>query len=432
MKEVAFNGLVGPTHSYSGLAPGNLAATAHAGQIGNPRAAALQGLEKIRTARALGAEVGVLPPHPRPDVATLRRLGFSGSDADVLTAAADLLPHVASASSMWAANSATCIPSADASDRRMHLVVANLSSMFHRSLEAPVTTAVLRTIFAGAPFAIHDALPSTAHFSDEGAANHIRLSEGIHVFGWGRRAFAPSSSPAIHPARQTLEASQAVARITTLPAPRAHFWQQHPSGIDAGAFHTDVLAVGAQRFLMLHELAFADVHERLRELASQTDLEVALATNAELPVAEAVAAYPFNSELLPLRSGKLAILAPTEARATPSARRFLEQVASKNASIERLEWVDVNASMKNGGGPACLRLRVWLEPEELASISARVRVLLDDALQTALETWVRTHYRDRLAPEDLADPQLLDESHRALDELTEILGLGSVYDFQKP
>ena len=84
--------------------------------------------------------------------------------------------------------------------------------------------------------------------------------------------------------------------------------------------------------------------------------------------------------------------------------------------------------MRNGGGPACLRLRVALTPAERAAIGARV--FLDDALAAELDAWIRKHYRDRLAPEDLADPALLDESRRALDELTRILRLPAVYPFQ--
>ena len=45
---VCFDGLAGTTHSYAGLSAGNLAAMPHAGQLGNPRAAALEGLAKMR------------------------------------------------------------------------------------------------------------------------------------------------------------------------------------------------------------------------------------------------------------------------------------------------------------------------------------------------------------------------------------------------
>ena len=40
------------------------------------------------------------------------------------------------------------------------------------------------------------------------------------------------------------------------------------------------------------------------------------------------------------------------------------------------------------------------------------------------------HQEEELSQEDLGDPMLLDEVRKALDELTGILGLGSIYDFQ--
>ncbi len=90
---------------------------------------------------------------------------------------------------------------------------------------------------------------------------------------------------------------------------------------------------------------------------------------------------------------------------------------------------DLKQSMKNGGGPACLRLRVALTDAERAAV--RANVFLDDSLAASLEQWIREHYRDRLAPSDLADPLLLDESRRALDRLSQLLQLGSVYPFQR-
>src|SRR5262245_24637649 len=180
MREYNFDGIAGPTHGYGGLSPGNLAATLHAGQVGNPRAAALQGLAKMRQVASLGARQALLPPQPRPDVAALRQLGFNGDDAAVLSAVARedprLLRLASSASAMWTANAATVVPSCDAADSRVHFTPANLSSMFHRSLEAGTTTRVLSAIFADERrFAVHDALPAGEHFADEGAANHTRL-----------------------------------------------------------------------------------------------------------------------------------------------------------------------------------------------------------------------------------------------------------------
>jgi len=243
MPEMQFDGLVGPTHNYAGLSPGNVASAAHAGRVSDPRAAAREGLAKMRFVRGLGAAQAVLPPQDRPSLGTLRRLGFHGSDEEVLAAAAAgdgwALRACSSASAMWAANTATIAPSTDTADGRVHLTPANLQRMFHRSIEAPTTTRVLRVIFGDASrFAVHQPLPGGGQLSDEGAANHTRLVvEGrpaVHLFAWGRSSFAPGREPARFPARQTREASEALARLHALDAAQCLFPQQAPSGIDAG------------------------------------------------------------------------------------------------------------------------------------------------------------------------------------------------------
>jgi succinylarginine dihydrolase len=440
MPEIQFDGLVGPTHNYAGLSRGNPASTLHEGGQSNPRAAARQGLAKMRFVRDLGVVQAVLPPHERPSLASLRRLGFRGRDEELIASAAGvdggrLLRACSSASAMWTANAATVAPSRDTGDGRLHLTPANLTEMFHRGLEAPTTTGVLRAIFASEDrFVVHDPLPGGAQFADEGAANHLRLETGrgaAHVFAWGRHAWGRGPGPRVHPARQTYEASQAVARLHQLRPETCHFPRQHPDGIDAGAFHTDVLAVGNASFLLVHELAFADAPALLSELGRVLgeELVVECIADAELPVARAVAAYPFNSQVLTLPDGSMTIVAPEDARDDPAARAVLERVTSGRGPVRSLHFVDVRQSMQNGGGPACLRLRVPATDPELRALSGRV--LLDDALGDALSAWVDRHYRDRLVPADLADPALAVEGMRALDELTQLLKLGSIYDFQR-
>jgi succinylarginine dihydrolase len=439
MRELSFDGLVGPTHNFGGLSPGNVASIASRGRISNPRAAALQGLEKMRLVHDLGAGQGVLPPQPRPSLRTLRRLGFAGSDEEVIARAGREAEHLlrlcSSASAMWAANAATVAPSADTVDGRVHLTPANLTAMFHRALEAETTYAVLRAIFADERrFRVHEPLPGGAHLADEGAANHTRLegeAGGVHLFAWGRAAWAPEGGPTRFPARQTLEGSQAIARNHLLPPARSLFPRQGAAAIDAGAFHADVVAVGHRRFLMMHELAFEDrggFLARLREAAGE-GLRVIMATERELPIADAVAAYPFNSQLLELPGGAVVLLAPEESRAHPRARAFLERVAAESGVVSEVRYVDVNQSMQNGGGPACLRLRVGLTEDEVRAI--RADVLFTPDLHDRLAQWVERHYRDRLAPADLADPALAREGMAALDELTSILRLGPVFDFQR-
>jgi succinylarginine dihydrolase len=437
MREHQFDGLVGPTHHYAGLSPGNLASQQHAGEVSNPRAAALEGLAKMRHVRALGVAQAVLPPQPRPDLATLRRLGFSGSDRTVLERALcdapELLHAVSSASSMWAANAATVVPSADALDGKTHFVPANLVSLLHRSLEPAATTRVLRRIFGDdTRFVVHDPLPASSALGDEGAANHTRMSSptgSLHLFGWGQR-LGQGSPTAKHPARQSYAASAAVARTCRLDPARVLLWQQAPLGIDAGAFHTDVLAVGTGSLLLLHEHAFLETESLLRELSARLgpSFRAIVARESELPLADAVAAYPFNSQLLELANGGLRLVAPREAQRNSAARGFLERAMAEAPELGGVDYLDVNGSMRNGGGPACLRLRVPLTPDESASL--RGRVLLDEQLERELEAIVTRRYRERLELADLADPALLNEARTALDELTQALGLGSVYEFQ--
>jgi succinylarginine dihydrolase len=439
MRELQFDGLVGPTHNYGGLSPGNVASTSHGGQVSNPRAAARQGLEKMRFVQRLGVAQAILPPHDRPSLSTLRQVGFVGSDEEVIAAAAAgdgfYLRLCSSASAMWTANAATVAPSRDAADARVHLTPANLQQMFHRAIEAPTTTRVLRAIFADASrFVVHDPLPGGGQLADEGAANHTRLetSRGsAHLFAWGRSAWGAFAGPRRYPGRQTREASQALARRHCIDPARCFFPQQDPDGIDAGAFHTDVLAVGSGRFLMLHELAFVDdtrLVDDLRRVLGD-ELFVVRATSGELPPESAVDAYPFNCQVLALDDGTMAIVAPEDSREDPHARAFLERVVASGGPVRAVHYIDVRQSMHNGGGPACLRLRVPLTGDEERALGAGV--LLDDALYDTLSGWVERHYRDRLAPADLADPILARDGMTALDELTRILRLGSVYDFQR-
>ena len=437
MRELQFDGLVGPTHHYAGLSPGNLASQAHAGELSNPRAAALEGLTKMRRVRELGVPQAVLPPQPRPSVTLLRRLGFSGTDASVLASALretpELLHAASSASSMWAANAATVVPASDASDGKTHFVPANLVSLLHRSIEAEHTERLLRRIFADPTcFAVHQPLPACDRLSDEGAANHTRLFTTTcvqHVFGWGKRP--GEATPARKfPARQSLDASLSCARACRLPDTMYLPWQQDPIGIDAGAFHSDVLAVGNAHLLLLHERAFVNHEALLAQLRARLgeDFRAVVATERELPLSDAVAAYPFNSQLLSLPDGKLQLVSPAESRQNRRACDFLERVVA-DCSLAGVDYLNVNGSMKNGGGPACLRLRVPLSELHMARMGGSV--LFDERCERALQDIIERRYREQLTLNDVADPQLVDEARTALDEITQVLGLGSVYDFQR-
>ncbi len=348
-----------------------------------------------------------------------------------------LARNLMSASAMWTANAATVTPRLDTHDGRTHVTPANLGAMFHRAGEAALTGRLLQRIFCDpARFAHHGPVPGAAHLGDEGAANHGRLAAshdaaGIGLFVYGRRAFEPPVTR--YPARQVREASEAVAR--THGVARAVFAQQAPAAIDAGAFHNDVVAVTNERVLFHHEHAFADtqaVYADLRAAAEPLGFEPVFVAvpDARVSLADAVASYLFNSQLLSLPGrDRMTLLTPQEVAQTPTVKRYLDDLVASNGPIGHVEVMDLRQSMRNGGGPACLRLRVLLDAEDRDGLGAQV--LLTPARLDALETWVTQHYRDRLAPEDLGDPALMCESFAALEALTQLLGLGAVYDFQR-
>ncbi|RQW23925.1 N-succinylarginine dihydrolase [Rhodobacteraceae bacterium CH30] len=443
--EANFDGLVGPTHNYAGLSHGNVASTSNGSALSNPRLAAQQGLAKMKALADLGFKQGVLAPHERPDVASLRRLGFAGSDADVIVHAAKeapaILAAVCSASPMWTANAATVSPSGDTADRRVHFTPANLNNKFHRAIEHPVTGRILGAMFADeAHFAHHPALPAQMHFGDEGAANHTRFcaaygARGVEFFVYGQSAFdAAAPRPVRFPARQTLEASQAVARLHGLSDAGVVYAQQHPDTIDAGVFHNDVIAVGNGEVLFHHEKAFlhqdavlAELSDKLAALGGRfQSIEV---PDAEVSVAEAVKSYLFNSQLLTRADGRMILVVPQECQNTPRVWAYLEKLLASDGVIAELKVFDLKQSMQNGGGPACLRLRVALTEAEVTAVNSKV--WMNDSLFATLNDWVARHYRDRLSAADLADPALLTECRTALDELSGILGLGAVYPFQR-
>lgn len=438
--EANFDGLVGLTHHYAGLSFGNEASTRHQLQPSNPRLAAKQGLLKMKALADMGYVQGVIPPHERPNIAALRQLGFGGSDEQVLAAAGktapELLSAVSSASAMWVANAATVSPSADSLDGRVHLTVANLNNKFHRAIEAPETAWLLRSIFRDdRHFAVHDALPQVAMFGDEGAANHNRLGgaygeRGVQLFVYGRDSSHEGKAPQRYPARQTLEASEAVARLHQLSPESVLYAQQNPAVIDQGVFHNDVIAVSNQQMLFCHQHAFVNQPELLAQLRSRVPGFVALEVpENRVSVKDAVETYLFNSQLLSRPDGTMMLVLPEESRQHPGVWRYLCEQVEADTPLKALKVFDLRESMYNGGGPACLRLRVVLTPQEQQAVNPAV--LMNDRLFSTLNNWVDRHYRDRLTQADLVDPQLLREGRDALDELTKLLDLGNVYAFQQ-
>ncbi|MFQ3206886.1 MAG: succinylarginine dihydrolase [Glaciecola sp.] len=440
--EANFDGLVGPTHNYAGLSFGNVASKSNANAVSNPKQAALQGLQKMKALADMGMVQGVLAPQERPDIYALRRLGFSGSDANIMQNAYKQAPHIflacCSASSMWTANAATVSPSGDTADAKIHFTPANLTNKYHRSLEPQITGNILKSTFADPDyFAHHQHLPENEHFGDEGAANHTRFcreygGNGVELFVFGRYAFDESKpAPQKYPARQTYEACEAVARLHGLSEKNVVFAQQNPDIIDAGVFHNDVIAVGNQNVLFYHQHAFLNTQKMKDEILEKfgsDDFHFIEVPDNEVSIADAVKTYLFNTQVIRLPNGNMAIIAPKECEKNPSVSAYLTKLVTLNTPIQEVHYFDVKQSMQNGGGPACLRLRVAMTEIEKSKVNPNS--FINDNSYNALCAWINKHYRDELHVADLIDPQLLIESRTALDELTQILGYGSVYQFQ--
>jgi succinylarginine dihydrolase len=411
VREINFDGIIGPSHNYSGLSLGNIASATNKGLVSHPRAAALQGLEKMRHNIRLGLPQGVLLPHPRPDRAWLAELGTSMEEVP-----ASLRPAAFSASAMWAANAATVSPAPDTADGRTHLTVANLRTMAHRSHEWPATLAQLRLAFADeSAFAVHAPVPAT--FGDEGAANHMRLcaahgEPGVEIFVYGQRGGA-------FPVRQHVEASRAVARLHRLDPDRTLFVCQAEEAIAAGAFHNDVVAVANENVLFAHEQAFEDrpsIYAELKRLLPE--VEIVEVPAAAVSLDDAIKSYLFNAQLVTLPQGGIALILPEEARDTPSVWRWLEEIVAGNGPIRKLFVVDVRQSMANGGGPACLRLRVVADPQTVDR-----RFLVDEAKLDRIGDTIAAHWPERIEPEDLVKPELWERMEQARFALLQTLDL---------
>ena len=442
-REFNFDGLVGPTHNYAGLSLGNVASQLNQGNISNPKKAAKQGLRKMLTLHEFGLAQAILPPQERPSIRLLKQCGFTGPDSQIIknaaTQSSELFQAACSASSMWTANAATVSPSADTADGKVHITPANLISKLHRSIESETTGRILTSIFTDQDkFSIHPPLPQHPSMGDEGAANHSRFaagydSTGLELFVYGQHYFNKAAiGPQRYPARQTLEASEAIIRSHQLKPGCSLLAQQNPGVIDQGVFHNDVIAVGNRNVLFYHQQAFADeqgVKDGIGQFFKDQPFYFIRVDDSQVSVDEAVKSYLFNSQIVSLTDGSMALVLPGECKENENVWQYLQFLKTADNPINTLIVKDLRESMANGGGPACLRLRVVLTEDEAAAINPAV--LMSKKLFERLDQWVDKHYRDRLDSHSLADPQLLVESRTALDELTVILNLGSIYPFQR-
>lgn len=406
--EINFDGIVGPSHNYAGLSLGNLAATKNAGATSYPRAAALQGIAKMRGNLAMGLAQGFLLPLPRPNETWLQALA---ADATIDPA---LLAGAWSASSMWTANAATVSPAPDTADGKCHLTVANLVTMPHRSQEWPDTLAQLKLAFSDTKqFAVHGPVPPC--FGDEGAANHMRFAgnhgePGLEVFVYGR----PGGR---FPARQHEQASQIVARSHGLDPEKVLFVEQSPEAIEAGAFHNDVVAVANENVLFTHQLAFADRQGTYDAITAKCAVAQVVEVPADrVSLDDAIKSYLFNAQLLTPPSGEMTLVVPEECRDNPNVWNWLQDMLAGNGPIRHVNVVDVRQSMANGGGPACLRLRVVADPATVDQ-----RFMLDEAKAASLESVVTTYWPESIDPSQVGSDALARQVRAARSKLLEVL-----------
>lgn len=401
LREINFDGIIGPSHNYAGLSLGNIASSSNAGAISEPRAAALQGVEKMRANLRLGLSQGFFMPLDRPNSAWLAGLSTNMANAE---------PHIRaaafSASAMWAANAATVSPAPDTADGRCHLSAANLLTMAHRSHEWHGTMAQLKLAFADEQhFAVHPPVPPP--FGDEGAANFMRLcpshdTAGIEIFVYGK-----AGGP--FPARQHIESSKAIARAHRLDPSKTLYVQQSEIAIAAGAFHNDVVAVANERVLFTHEQAFEYPEQTYADIQRlMPEAEIVIVPADRVSLADAIQSYLFNAQLVTLPDQGMALILPSEAQANEPVWSWLSEMVAGNGPIRQLVPVDVRQSMANGGGPACLRLRVVANPATVDQ-----RFIADEPKLDRIADVIASYWPESIAPDKLGDVALIEQVRTA-------------------
>ena len=436
--EFNFDGLIGPTHNYSGLSEGNIASFNNSKKTSSPLNAALQGLEKMKLLIDLGIPQGIFLPHERPNLNFLRSHGFLGSDTEIVASAGKnsnlLLNQSYSASSMWAANAATFSPSIDSQDSIAHITPANLFSMPHRRIEAEFTYQQLNIIFNRSHFKIHKPINPSDLMGDEGAANHLRitnhhLDKGIQIFVYGRDSFQESLNVV---ARQSKAASEYIANSHKLDMEQTFFLKQNMKAINSGSFHNDIVSLSTENVFIFHEEAFNDSKNEIKKIRSAFKAEdecffIEILKN-DIPLDILVNSYLLNSQLVRNPSGDMTFIMPFEVKNYSECTEWLARI-KENSPIKDFKYIDIKQSMMNGGGPACLRFKIVVNENEFNNINPNF--LLTPVLIKKLESLIKNSYRDTLEIRDLADPELINESYTILDNLTQIFKTGSIYNFQK-
>jgi succinylarginine dihydrolase len=434
--EVNFDGIPGPTHLFAGLSKGNIASQINSGKISSPKKAALQSLEKINTIYRLGIKQAIVPPHRKPNITPLSVYGFQGSLQEQLKQAHDTDPKLFaglySSSNMWTANAATVSPSPDTQSGKLQLTIANLKSNFHRSLESFKTYDIFRKIFSSVLISVHSPLPGLS--PDEGAANHLRFCEDygqegleVFVFSFGVKEELPRTK--LFDPRQSREASLEVIRKHEIKHSLTIF--QNPEAIDAGVFHNDVISTGNKNFFFYHEKSFFKNSETIQNISNEykkitnKDLILLEVKEKELSLNNAVSSYLFNSQILsPEGKEGMILFAPKECERFEKVRKYINKIILDPANpLTEVIYFDLNESMQNGGGPACLRLRIVMNEAQLKDINQSL--MFNDALYKKLKQLIEENYPDELKLEDLTKPEIVEKISICFDKYEEIFNINT-------
>lgn len=431
--EINIDGMIGPTHHFGGLGVGNIASHANQHRTSNPREAALEGLRKMEAIASSGVPQFVLPPPIRPNWYMLEAFGFRGSRADILRRCGDQFPSLLSAAFssafMWTANAATCAPACDSRDNQLHVLPANLCSNIHRSCEADERRNQLSQLLRDVPnVSVHPQLPPSLALRDEGAANHMRLCGStdrkardlaVHLFVYGPDTHGDSSQPTRRfPSRQTQLTSRLTAIALDLPPENCVFIEQSTKAIDAGVFHNDVIATSNENLLLYHEDAFHNSDstiDTIKKLYLSTTGEPLIAirvSNTELELHEAVTGYLFNSQLITQRNGRMKLIAPKHCEASQKIRNLIDSwIQNHEVPIDDVIYMPLNQSMSNGGGPACLRLRMDLSAQQLSMLPTPYRITPKriEELSECVVAW----YPESVTMNDLLEPAFAEHAEQA-------------------
>ena len=259
------------------------------------------------------------------------------------------------------------------------------------------------------------------------SAQHLK--PGFQIFVFGSTAFDAHHDII---ARQAEEISQAVSTQHQLDPDRVLFLKQNEQAINSGSFHNDIVSLANEEVFIFHQEAFADRVELERVLHHMKDhvkgfhpIEI---LSEDISLDDLVSSYLLNSQLITVKNNEMMMLLPEEVQNHPNCMRWLDEIKS-SSPVKHIEFVDIRQSMMNGGGPACLRFKTVVNNDEFDKINKKF--LLSPKKLMDLRALVSKHYRDQLNPEDLLDIKLMQESYTFLDELTQLLDLGAIYNFQK-